>query len=664
MTAPQTIHLVFKTHLDIGFTDLARNVAARYFNDFIPRALDVAAELRRTGDDRFRWTTGAWLIYEFLERASPAERAQMEQAIAAGDIHWHALPFTTHSELMDAELFAFGLSLAQRLDQRFGRRTIAAKMTDVPGHTRAIVPLLARAGVQFLHLGVNGASTPPDVPPAFLWRDPSGAEVIVMYQRGGYGDFGALPGLGHALAFAHTEDNIGPQNAEQARASFARLRERFPNAQVIGSTLDAFAEQAIHAKVQLPVVTSEIGDTWIHGVGSDPQKVARFRAWGCLRNRWAANGAAQQYEQEFDAFSRALLMVPEHTWGMDIKMHLNEYASYARAPFAAARSQANFRAFESSWAEQRAYLDTARAALAGTPLAAEADAAVQELAPQRPATNGMRPLAAGETVTGAHFTLTLDPATGAVAQLTDVHSGRVWAGPQHVLGLLRYQTFAQSDYDRFHRQYNINKRTTAHWSVPDFTKPGIADAGAESRWWEPRLVGAWHRRDDGGDYLLVELEFPPEAVARYGCPGAATLEIALPADARAIRWQVQWFEKVACRLPEALWFSFVPAGVAAHGWELQKMGQFIAPNDVVRDGNRHLHAVEAVRYADARGTLRLDTPDAPLVAPGEPALLNFTNRFASLRGGLHVNLYNNVWGTNFPMWYEDDARFRFTLSVS
>ena len=662
MTAPQTIHLVFKTHLDIGFTDMARNVAARYFTDFIPRALDVAAELRRTGADRFRWTTGAWLIYEFLERASPAERAHMEQAIAAGDIHWHALPFTTHSELMDAELFAFGLSLAQRLDERFARRTIAAKMTDVPGHTRAIVPLLAQAGVQFLHLGVNGASTPPDVPPAFLWRDPSGAEVVVMYQRGGYGDFGALPGLGHALAFAHTEDNIGPQTAGQARASFARLRERFPNAEVIGSTLDAFAKQAARVKAQLPVVTGEIGDTWIHGVGSDPQKVARFRALSRLRNRWMANGAAQQHAKEVDAFGRALLMVPEHTWGMDIKMHLNEYRSYARAPFAAAREQANFRAFESSWAEQRAYLDTAQAALLGTPLAAEAAAVVLELAPRRPEAHDLRPLLRGETVTGAHFALALDPATGAIAQLIDRQNGRAWARSEHLLGLLRYQTFAQSDYDRFHRQYNINKRTTSRWSVPDFTKPGIADAGAESRWWLPRLVGTWHRCDGVGDYLLAELEFPPEAVANYGCPGVATLEITLPADARAVHWQVQWFEKAACRLPEALWFSFAPVGAAARGWELQKMGQQIAPDDVVRDGNRHLHAVEAVRYADERGSLRLDTPDAPLIAPGEPALLNFTNRFASLRGGVHVNLYNNVWGTNFPMWYEDDARFRFTLS--
>jgi hypothetical protein len=27
-----------------------------------------------------------------------------------------------------------------------------------------------------------------------------------------------------------------------------------------------------------------------------------------------------------------------------------------------------------------------------------------------------------------------------------------------------------------------------------------------------------------------------------------------------------------------------------------------------------------------------------------------------------VRFYNNVWGTNFPMWYEEDARFRFSMS--
>jgi len=42
-------------------------------------------------------------------------------------------------------------------------------------------------------------------------------------------------------------------------------------------------------------------------------------------------------------------------------------------------------------------------------------------------------------------------------------------------------------------------------------------------------------------------------------------------------------------------------------------------------------------------------------------LLNFSNRQPPLQHGMYVNLYNNIWGTNFPMWYAEDARFRFVL---
>jgi hypothetical protein len=105
----------------------------------------------------------------------------------------------------------------------------------------------------------------------------------------------------------------------------------------------------------------------------------------------------------------------------------------------------------------------------------------------------------------------------------------------------------------------------------------------------------------------------------------------------------------------------MPPNIVAKGWQLEKMGQKISPLEVVRDGNRRLHAVEAMEYRNAGEYLRLDSLDAPLVAPGEPALLNFSNRQPPLQHGMHVNLYNNVWGTNFPMWNGEDARFRFAL---
>ena len=164
----KTVHVVFKTHLDVGFTDYAMAVKKRYFDLFIPQALRVARQLRAAGGaDRLVWTTGSWIIYEYLEQADAAARKEAEEGILAGELRWHGLPFTTHTELLDPELFRFGLELSRELDRRFGLRTIAAKMTDVPGHTRGLVPLLAEAGLRFLHIGVNPASTPPDVPNVF-----------------------------------------------------------------------------------------------------------------------------------------------------------------------------------------------------------------------------------------------------------------------------------------------------------------------------------------------------------------------------------------------------------------------------------------------------------------------------------------------------------------
>ena len=39
----RSIHLVFKTHLDVGFTDYASTVVRNYFKKYIPSALRVRA---------------------------------------------------------------------------------------------------------------------------------------------------------------------------------------------------------------------------------------------------------------------------------------------------------------------------------------------------------------------------------------------------------------------------------------------------------------------------------------------------------------------------------------------------------------------------------------------------------------------------------------------
>lgn len=658
--AVSRVHVIFKTHLDVGYTDFAASVVQHYFDHFIPAAIRLArAQREQHGRPTFIWTTGSWLIYEYLEQAAPSGRTAMEDAILAGDIAWHALPFTVHSENLSPGLYRVGLSLSQRLDRRFGRRTVAAKMTDVPGHTRSIVPLLAEAGVTFLHIGVNAASTPPDVPPVFVWRDPSGAEVMVMYHKGSYGETMLVPGLSDAIAFAHTNDNLGPQDETQLEEAYRQYRTSFPDADVVPSTLDAFAARLETVRGRLPVVTREIGDTWIHGIGTDPAKEARYRELARLRGEWLSRGIA---EDRLDEFSRRLLPVPEHTWGLDIKVHLNDFTNYAAPQFKAQREADNFRKVEASWQEQRAYLDRAVEALPGE-LRAEAGARLAALRPNRPNLDDYTQIDPARPFAAAHFAFRFDAQHGGLLSLRPTIARRGWAGPRNPLARFWYQAFSAADYRRFFRQYLKNLRRTAFWAYPDFGKPGIEEHATQHRLFLPEL--AWAGRRDGvrGPVYLQMLAMPEESWTVFGAPRSLSLEFHFPEAEPAVEITLQWYDKPACRLPEALWLSFVPRVMNPRAWMLDKLGRWVSPYDVIRDGSRHLHGVQrGARYDDGQTALTIETLDAPLLAPGEPALLNFTNRQPNLRRGLHANLYNNLWGTNFPMWYEEDARFRFRIA--
>lgn len=652
-----TVHLVFKTHLDIGFTNYAADVVQTYFDKFIPQAVTLAARTRDS-EQRFRWTTGAWLIYAYLEQASPEARRQMEAAIDAGDIRWHALPFTTHSELIDESLWRSGLSYGQQLDRRFGKRTIAAKMTDVPGHTRALVPLLAEAGIRLLHIGVNPASSVPDVPQIFLWRDESSrSDVIVIYDQT-YGGLTRVAGVDDALALVLTGDNEGPPSEAAIAETYRTLEAQVPGARVVASTLDDFAQMLDPARDSLPMITAEIGDTWIHGAGTDPTKISQYRELARLRREWLARELDAERRERIDHFSQHLLMIPEHTWGMDEKVHLADHTHYTADELAALRQSEKWQRFEASWAEQRAYVSAALKSLEGSPLHDEAAAALDNIAP-RAQTFARHKRASGGSLGSERFEIQFDPATAAITRLTDRQSGKEWADADHPLARLRYDVYGQRDYERFWGQYirNRDDARVAGWAREDFTKPGIPTV--EKRTWTPQVTAVY--QDDSNE-MMFALAYDAEAQG-LGAPRQSFLRYAVSEDELQITHA--WFDKPACRLAEAFWLSFQPVTDTPDGWRFEKIGRLIDPGDVVSKGARTLHAIDQrVTYDDGAHRFDVRSLNAPLVAPGSPALLDFHNQLPDMGGGVHFNLYNNVWGTNFPMWFEDDAQFRFRLRLS
>jgi hypothetical protein len=636
------IHLIFKTHLDIGFTDHAAHVRQQYHDQFIPQAIRTGEHFFAEDPDHpaFIWTTGAWLIWDHLN-SQDAERVRLlEQAIGRGLITWHALPFTTHTELMSPALFEAGLSYSGELDQRFGRTTTAAKMTDVPGHTLGMVPLLAKAGVRFLHLGVNTASPVPDVPPTFRWRAPDGSEIVVMYQ-GSYGatDFPAGDDIG--LSFAHTADNIGPQSVPQTVEALRHLRRANPGATIAASTLDQFGELMWARREQFPIITDEIGDSWIHGTASDPQKLARFRALQRLHDIWTSESTPERR-----AFGRGLTMVAEHTWGVDIKTYLRDDQAWDRVDFDRARAKDyRFSYTEQSWAEQRAYLDAAVAELA--PADQElATAAFAETLPPPPAAAGQE----AERISDAGWTAELDPTTGAIVALASPSGIRI-AGKDGLLLGYAHESF---DWAALQQHLNSYLQHREDWAILDHDKPGLQNARtARTASFVPTLAGL-----SGTNTAMATL--PSQAHAELGAPEQCEITLRGLSE-HQLEISLVLRNKPANRMPEAGFLHFSPAAIDR--WRLRKMGIWHDASAIVRKGGGQLQAVEAVEARGAAGKFMLELLDAALVAPAASPFLPFRPEVPDYAEGLRVNLYNNKWGTNFPMWWEGDALFRFVLTI-
>ena len=197
-------------------------------------------------------------------------------------------------------------------------------------------------------------------------------------------------------------------------------------------------------------------------------------------------------------------------------------------------------------------------------------------------------------------------------------NGCIYADEEHPLGEFLYEVFSPEDYQRFEDQY-VTVRYD--WALEEFGKIGME-----------------------------------KAVDRFGAP--ARLELLMTFSPRSITFDLAWFQKSASRVAEGLWLRFCPPQILTG---IHKMGEWFRPEDMVLKGGRRLHAVEdGVRFE----TCAIRPLDCALVSAGGPSLLSFDEERIPVRDGVSFNLFNNVWNTNFPMWYDQDARFRFIFGLA
>lgn len=374
----EQVIVVFKTHFDIGYTDLGSNVVQRYRTTMIDQALRVVDQNRDLpAAQQFVWTIPGWPMTKIAENW-PGQTAERQRRVLAafkeGRFVVHALPFSTHTEWLEMEDLVRGLGYSSRMARDAGHALPRdAKMTDVPCHSWFVPTLLRQAGVDFLHLGCNAASSSPQVPLIFWWEGPDRSRVLTMYSASGYGT-GLKPPADWPhktwLALIHTGDNHGPPTPEEVKQILDEAARTLPNVRVRIGRLSDFSDALLAEKPNLPVVRGDMPDTWIHGPMCDPAggQLAR-QVRPLIRTTESLYTQADAWGLKLPAIQDAIahaaensLLYGEHTWGGALYW-VTQYSAGKRLPYGdewrQLRGEGKYDRLEASWAEHSSYIEEA-----------------------------------------------------------------------------------------------------------------------------------------------------------------------------------------------------------------------------------------------------------------------------------------------------------------
>jgi len=195
-------------------------------------------------------------------------------------------------------------------------------------------------------------------------------------------------------------------------------------------------------------------------------------------------------------------------------------------------------------------------------------------------------------------------------------------------------------------------------------------------WWNPNTCSG-----------VVTLQSQNTAFKNYGAPqnSYVAFSVVQTITGATLNMTLVLWNKTPTRLPEQMMFEFRPPGNL--DWKMDKLGTWVSPLDVLLNGSQYQHGVwSGIKGSDSTSTFFVSTPDAPLVAPittqkpfrgwsGTPTVMPVPT--SPLRGvtqitGMAVNLFNNVWDTNYVLWYpyndplvvgEENLLFRFVVTT-
>lgn len=715
-TKLEEIIIVYKSHFDIGYTHLASETVRGYQTNTIDKALVVVDKNKNLpSEQQFVWTIPGWPMKKILEDwdgQTPERQNRIKQAFKDGRFAAHTLPFTIQTELLEPEALVRSLGFASKLARDAGRPLpTGAKMTDVPSHSKILPTLLKNAGVNFLHLGCNGASTAPRVPDLFWWEGPDGSKLLTMYS-GGYGS-GLFPpeNWNHKvwLAMLMRGDNEGPPEPNEVKKSIDQIHEKFPDVRIRIGTLGDFGESILKEDLSaVPIVKEDMPDTWIHGPMCDPEgvrismetvpKIYSTAALGTLFKNWNIKNEDQE-KTIADSYENNILYF-EHTWGgamywiakyLPEKNGIGQVDNWDYGDRWKADLKSNrFNRLISSWEEHTDYARNSSISIEPAlkanmqllakavnvkgprtvifnPLPWKRNAVVNGTVIKDIPAGGYKTIAYSEdkiivkgksnNLENSIFKIVVDSTRGTIRSIVEKRSGRelVDGSSRHGFGQFLYERFSSNEISAYTKAYVKIKDAWGFIELGKPNMPSAIDVPYQAITPEAFTIKA----SLNGNTSVLEMSSMSKN-GRLNYP--VTTCISLHGEEPYIDIEIT-VDKPADPWPEAGWIC-LPFNINTPQFRVGRNGFIMDPaKDIVAGSNRYMYAAgSGVAIFSSQGNgVGVSSPDAPLISLGEPGCWKFDFDYVPTKPDVYFNLFNNQWSTNYRLWNEGKWTYRFRI---
>ncbi|RBL90107.1 glycoside hydrolase family 38 N-terminal domain-containing protein [Chitinophaga flava] len=259
------------------------------------------------------------------------------------------------------------------------------------------------------------------------------------------------------------------------------------------------------------------------------------------------------------------------------------------------------------------------------------------------------------TIENKYFRIQLDTEHGAIASMLDKNSGRelVDRNSGYGFGQYVYERFSKQDADDYTASYV--KAFHQEWADAELGRPALTPG--------PHItVKGGHARtvfSSSPVSVSATMFFEPDANVQHRYSITATLYENSPE--LELIWSING--KPAEPWPEAGWISF-PLNVSHPSFRLGRLGGITDPaTDFVKGSNLDYGFLNTgMAVIDDKGAgVSLFSPDAPGVSLGRTGLWKYSSDYVPHQPNVFINLYNNLWSTNFTEWIEGSWSARIYL---